>query len=409
MKEYYQRKTCRICNSKDLVKVLDLGKTPLANAFVYPRDLRKKEKFFPLSVYYCQNCSLVQVTDVVNPETLFGDYYFITSASAPLLEHFKDYSKDVLEKFIKSDEDLVVDIGGNDGTLLNELKNKCKVINVEPARNIAQISEKKGIKTINSFFNMKVVNKIIKTSGHANVVTANNIIAHTDTVRDLFIGVKKLLKPDGVFIFEAHWVNNLIREGAFDQVYHEHLSYYSLHSIKYLVESTGMRIIDVKKVSVQGESLRVYVSKNRKVLSSVDKFFKEEKKLGLNTLKTFSKFSSSVIKNKDKTLKLLHSLKKKNKKIVGYGAPAKGSTLLNYYGIDDKLIDYVTDTTYMKQGLYMPGVHLPIYPPSVLNENPPDYILILAWNFADSIIKKETDLIKRGVKFIVPAPKLKIV
>ncbi|MFA5889073.1 MAG: class I SAM-dependent methyltransferase [Candidatus Paceibacterota bacterium] len=409
MKDHHKRMTCRICNSKDLKQFLDLGRTPLANSLVDKKNLNKKEKTFPLSVYFCQNCSLVQVLDVVNPEILFSDYYFMTSASSPSVDHFKKYSAKILKNFIKSSEDLVVDIGGNDGTLLNELKNDCKVLNIEPAHNIAEVSKKKGIYTINKFFSKKLVKEIIKKNGYANVITANNVTAHTDTVRELFEGVKELLANGGVFIFETHWARNLIGEGGFDQVYHEHLSFYSLHALKYLVDSVGFKIFDVETVPIQGESLRVYVSKNQKPKASFVKFMKREKLLGLNNFKVFSRFSKKVLDNKRKTLELLAKLKSENKKIVGYGAPAKGGTLLNFYGIGRETIDYVIDTTSIKQGLFMPGVHLPIHPPEKLLESKPDYILLLAWNYADAILKKEKNLRDSGVKFIIPVPKIKIV
>ena len=409
MENYYRRTTCRICDSENLKEFLDLGETPLANSLVAAEDLDKKEKTFPLSVFFCQNCSLVQMPHVVNPELLFSDYYFITSASSPLIDHFKKYSNDILGNFIKSRNDLVVDIGGNDGTLLNELKNDCRVLNIEPATNIAEISRKKGIETINEFFSEELVKKVVQHHGLATVVTANNIIAHTDTVRELFEGVKELLAADGVFIFETHWVRNLIVEGGFDQVYHEHLCYYSLHALKYLVDSIGLSIFDVKTVPVQGESLRVYVSKNHEVNPSVEKFLQREKELELTDFKTFSNFSEKVIKNKNKTLELLASLKVQGKKIVGYGAPAKGSTLLNYYKIDVKTLDYITDTTSIKQGRYMPGVHIPIYSPDKLQTSKPDYILLLAWNYADAILEKEKELRENGVKFIIPVPTVEII
>ena len=409
MEDYYFRKTCRICGSNNLKKFLDLGTTPLANSFVSKENLDKKDREFPLSVYFCQNCSLVQVPNVVSPKILFSNYYFITASSSPLIDHFRNYGKEILHKFIKSSSDLAIDIGGNDGTLLNELKNNCRVLNIEPANNIAEISEKKGIKTINNFFSKELVANILKYNGSAKVITANNIIAHTDTVKELFEGVRELLSPNGVFIFETHWVANLIKEGCFDQVYHEHLCFHSLRALTYLVEGVGLNIFDVKSVPVQGESLRVYVSKNRKIQPSVRKFLKKEKKAGLNSFKIFSNFSKKIRENKEKTLMLLASLKAKNKKIVGYGAPAKGSTLLNFYGIDKKIIDYIIDTTSIKQGLFMPGVHIPIYPPEKLYESKPDYILLLAWNYADSILKKEKDLRNLGIKFIIPIPKVKIV
>jgi ribonuclease HII len=409
MNDYRKRNTCRICNSGNLKKFLDLGKTPLANSLISKKNLSKKEKIFPLTVHFCQSCSLVQVTDIVNPEILFSDYYFMTSASSPSIDHFKKYSIKLLKDFIRSSNDLVVDIGGNDGTLLNEIKNDCKVLNIEPANNIAKVSRKKGINTINKFFSKKLVKEIIKKSGYAKVVTANNITAHTDTVRELFEGVRDLLDEDGVFIFETHWVRNLIGEGGFDQVYHEHLSYYSLHALTHLVNLVGLSIFDVETVPIQGESLRVYASKKHKPKPSVKQFLQREKKLGLNDFKSFSKFSKKVLDNKIKTLQILAKIKSQNKKIVGYGAPAKGSTLLNFYGIGKETIDYVIDTTSIKQGLFMPGVHIPIYPPEKLYKSKPDYILLLAWNYADAILKKEKDLIRHGVKFIIPVPNIKIV
>ncbi len=409
MKKYHLRSTCRICGSKSLLPFLDLGSTPLANALINKDSLNKKEMFFPLSVSFCNDCSLVQVPNVVNPEILFSDYYFITSASSPSVDHFQEYAKNIRNKFIDSPKDLMVDIGGNDGTLLNELKNDARVLNVEPATNISEISIKKGVETINEFFSSKLSKKIIKKYGHAKVVTANNIIAHTDTVRELFEGVKELIGKDGVFIFETHWARNLIGEGGFDQVYHEHLCYYSLHALKHLVESVGLSIFDVITVPIQGESMRVYVSKNRKPKPSVANFLKLEKKLGLNDFKAFFDFSNKVNENKKKTLKLLADLKKKGKKIVGYGAPAKGSTLLNFYGIGRETLDYVIDTTPLKQGLFIPGVHVPILHPDVIYQLKPDYVLLLAWNYSDSILKKEKKLRKSGVKFIIPVPEVKIV
>lgn len=409
MKDYHRRTTCRICNSEDLEEFLDLGETPLANSLLSAENLNKEEKIFPLSVSFCKNCSLVQVPHVVNPELLFSDYYFITSASSPSIDHFKKYGQDILDNFIKSKNDLVIDIGGNDGTLLNEMKNDCKALNIEPATNIVEISKKKGIKTINEFFSKELVKEIIKDYGQANVVTANNIIAHTDTVKELFEGVKDLLAPDGVFIFETHWAQNLIGEGGFDQVYHEHLCYYSLHALKYLVDSVGLSIFDVKTVPIQGESLRVYVAKNREAEPSVETFLEREKALDLDKFETFENFSEKVVANKNKTLEMLAALKAEGKKIVGYGAPAKGSTLLNYYGIGKETLDYITDTTSIKQGLYMPGVHIKIYPPDQLQKSKPDYVLLLAWNYEEDILRKEEELRKSGVKFIIPVPEVKIV
>lgn len=403
LSNYHHRTTCRICDSKDLTKFLDLGDMPLANAFV--SNPNETELLFPLSVYFCNQCSLVQVLDVVDPKLLFSNYYYLTSTSPQLIEHFKEHSKNVL-KYVESKHDLVVDIGGNDGTLLTELKDHCRVLNVEPAKNIAEISLKKGIETVNDFF-LQAVYGIITKYGHAKVVTANNVIAHTDSVKELFFGVKELLADDGVFIFETHWVGNLIGKGGFDQIYHEHLCYYSLHALTRLCDLVGLSIFDVELVPLNGQSLQVYVSRNRKAGPSVKMLLEREKNMHLDTFSAFAEFSNKVTQTKSETLNLLLALEAQGKNVVGYGASAKGSTLLNFYGITD--LEYVTDTSPLKQGLFIPGVHIPIVPPERLYAEKPDYVLLLAWNYAISILEKEKELRAQGVKFIIPVPSVKIV
>lgn len=409
MKNYTRRDDCRICGSKDLVKILDLGETPLANGFLTKDELEKAEEKFPLAVYFCKNCSLVQLLDVVDPKILFGKYHFMTSASKPSVEHFAKFGKELVDNFVKSKQDLVVDIGGNDGTLLNNLKDYCRILNIEPASNIAEISARKSIPTINDFFSSELAKKVSDEYGKASVISANNIIAHTDKVKDVFAGANLLLKDDGVFVFEAHWIKNLIGDGGFDQVYHEHLCYYSLHSLKYLVESEGFFIKDVKSVPMQGESLRVYAGKTSGSSASVDEFLKKEKEMGLTDIEAYLGFSDKVVNNAKNVKNLLISLKRQRKKIIGYGAAAKGNTLLNYFGIGNDILDYIVDTTPFKQGLYSPGTHIPVAHPDKIKKETPDYVFILAWNYADAILEKESDLRKKGVKFIIPVPEVKIV
>ena len=408
MKNYTTRDDCRICGSKDLVKILDLGETPLANGFLTKDELGKTEEKFPLAVYFCKKCSLVQLLDVVDPKILFGKYHFITSASKPSVEHFAKFGKELRDKFVKSKDDLVIDIGGNDGTLLGNLKDCCRVLNIEPASNIAEISAGNGIPTINDFFSSGLAQKVLNKYGKASVISANNIIAHTDKVKDVFAGANLLLKDDGVFVFEAHWVKNLIGDGGFDQVYHEHLCYYSLHALKHLVESEGFFIKDVKSVPMQGESLRVYAGKTSGYSVSADEFLKKEKEMGLTNVGAYFGFSDKVVKNAKNVKKMLVDLKQQGKKVVGYGASAKGNTLLNYFGVGNDILDYIVDTTPLKQGLYSPGTHIPVVHPDKIKEDTPDYIFILAWNYADSIIEKESALREKGVKFIIPVPEVKI-
>lgn len=409
MQDYYHRTTCRVCEGTDLIKVLDLGSTPPANAYVRKEDLKKTEKAFPLVLYFCRNCSLAQLLDVVDPEVLFKDYHFLTSASPPAIAHFKKYAEEVIRPLVSSPKDLVIDIGGNDGILLSFVKEYARVLNVDPADNLASTSEGKGVPFYPAFFTSQTADDILAKYGEVKVVVANNVFAHTDPLRDVFRGVAKLIGNSGTFIFEVHWVKHLIEEGAFDQIYHEHLCFHSLHALKHLVESAGMKIFNVDIVPTQGKSLRVYVSKNKVEKSSVGKVLKAEKKARLTSEKTFLTFGKTVGDNKEKLRRFLLDLKAKGKRIVGYGAPAKGNTLLNYYGIGPDILEYLTDTTTLKQGLYSPGMHIPIVSPEKLETDTPDYILLLAWNFKDVILEKEKALRAKGVKFIITVPTIEVV
>jgi len=409
MNSYKHNNTCRICLGEELIKVLDLGRTPPANAFLKEEELQNPEPLFPLALYFCKACSLVQILDVVDPEMLFKNYHFLTGASQPAVEHFQKYAQQVIKPFITSKNDLVVDIGGNDGVLLEPVKEFARVQNVDPADNLAPISEARGVPFYSAFFNSIVADDLLKQYGTAKVVTANNVFAHTDPIRDVFKGVAKLIGEEGTFIFEVHWVKHLIDEVAFDQIYHEHLCFYSLHALKWLVESAGMTLFDVEIIPMQGRSLRVYAAKDRPVSSRVAELLAEEERSYLTKENTFLEFGAKVEKNKEKLKNLLSDLKSKGKKIAGYGAPAKSTTLLNYYGIGPETISYIVDSTSLKQGLYTPGTHIPIYPPGYIHENIPDYVVIFAWNFKDAILEKEKALFKKGVKFIVAIPDIAII
>ncbi len=408
MQDYVHKTTCRVCDGTDLVKVLDLGSTPPANAYLQEKELVVPEESFPLALYFCRTCSLVQLLDVVSPDILFKDYHFLTGASAPSIEHFSRYSEEVIRPLISSPDDLVIDIGGNDGVLLSFVKEYARILNVDPADNLASLSEERGVPFYSAFFTSQTANDIIAKYGQAKVVVANNVFAHTDPIRDVFKGVAKLIGDVGTFVFEVHWNKHLVEEGAFDQIYHEHLCFYSLHAAKHLVEVAGMKVFDVEIVPMQGKSLRVYVSKNNPEKSSVNEILSIEKEAGLTDEKTFLVFGKKVSDNRKKLRTLLLNLKAKGKRITGYGAPAKGNTLLNYYGIGPDILDYLTDTTTLKQGLYSPGMHIPIVSPEKLLTDMPNYILLLSWNFKDTILEKEQNLRELGVKFIVTVPEVDI-
>ncbi|MEK7575034.1 MAG: class I SAM-dependent methyltransferase [Patescibacteria group bacterium] len=408
-RDYKIKKSCRICGNTKFLKVLDLGKSPLANAFLSANELEKSEAYFPLAVYFCQKCTLVSLRHIVEPSLLFKNYHYLTSASTPLSLHFKKLAWEVGTRYIKSKNDLVVEIGSNDGSLLSNLKNRCRVLGIDPADNVTEIAKKNGVETVTAFFSEKTAEAVVQKYGRAKVVLANNVIAHIDDLHSVFGGIKKLLSPDGVFIFEAHWVGNLITDGGFDQVYHEHLSYFSLHAIEYIVQEFGMTIFDATLVPIHGESLRISVGNSGKASKNVRSLRQKEKIMKLDKYSTFKDFAKKVERNKNKLNTLLRKLKKQGNKIIGYGAPAKGNTLLNYYKITPKILNFITDTTPLKQGLFTPGTHILILSPDVLKTEKPDYILLLSWNYSIEILKKESTLRKEGVKFIIPVPDVKIV
>ena len=403
---------CRICRNTELEKILDMGEMPLANAFLKKEELDKIEHKFPLAAYYCEKCGLLQLLDIVNPEVLFRHYHYQTSTSAPLAEHFVELGRVVADNFIKSKDDLVIDIGGNDAVLLSSIKDKCRVLNVEPAKNIAEVAKGKGVDTIEDFFTKDLAERILKERGPARVITASNVVAHIDNLDDLFAGVKILIGEKGIFIFEVHWVANLLGlsgAGGFDQIYHEHLSYFSLMSLQKAASRFGFTIFDVQLIPIHGRSLRVFAGQNQQATDSIGRVMEEEKHLGLDKPETYLKFGENVERNKKELRELLLALKKNNKKIVGYGAPAKGNVLINFFGLDKTILDYLVDDSPLKHGLYTPGMHLPVFPSAKLDKDNVDYLLLLAWNYADSIMQKEKKRREGGTKFIIPVPEVKII
>lgn len=407
MKDLIYKKRCRICGGSDFIRILDLGKMSPANHFLEKKDLNKPERKYPLIVFWCRKCFLLQLRHIVRPDILFANYPYLTASSKPLADHFIALGREIARKFIKSKKDLVVEIGSNDGVLIEAIKKNCRVLGIDPAKNIAKLSSAKGFRTICGFFSSKMARKILAEEGPAKIIIANNVIAHIDDIHDVFRGINVLLADDGCFIFEVHWVGNLIGDGGFDQIYHEHLSYFSLLSLQKLIEHAGMIIADVKIVPIHGQSLRVYVRKNGETFPAVKKFLEEERNLGLDKISTYKKFSQRVQKNKTDILQILRKIRKERKTVIGYGAPAKGNTLLSYCGVTPSLLSAIVDTTPLKQGKYTPGTHIPIYFPDKLKEIKPDFMFILAWNYADDIVKREYDFRKKGGKFILPVPQVK--
>ena len=403
---YRLEQKCRICSSKNLKMVLDLGEQPPANSFIDQNQLNSTEFKFPLRLFWCSDCFLVQLLDIVDKEYLFKNYFYMTSASKPIVDHFKKYAQDVYKEFLEGKNDqFVVEIGSNDGSLLSEFKKLgTSILGIEPATNLSNLANQSSITTKNTFFSSQLSKEIIK-SHHASVVVANNVIAHVEDLHDLMEGIQILIGNDGIFIFEVPYLVDLIKKLEFDTIYHEHLSYFSILPLLKLVKQFGLEIFDIRKQSVHGGTLRIFVSQkdNYPINNSVNVFLNEEHKLGLDKIEFYHKFSTNVEELKKNLLKLLTQLKKENKSLLGYGAPAKGNVLLNYCGIDTNFLDYIVDTTPLKQGKYTPGMHIPIIPPKNLKNT--DVALLLAWNYESEILLKEKIFRENGGKFLIPLPK----
>lgn len=403
---------CRLCKGKDLKKVLDLGKTPPANSFLKKSQLKDKEDFFPLVVNFCRNCSQLQLSHVVSPEILFRHYVWVSSTSPVTVLHFGEYAKSTFEKIGLKKGDLVVEMGSNDGVLLKPFKKLgARVLGVDPARNVARRATKEGILTLPHFFNVKIAKQIVKKYGKAKVIAANNVFAHINDLDEIVNAVHELLDSQGAFVIEAPYNIDLVEKNLFDIVYHEHLSYLAIKPLDKFFKSFGMQIFDVEKKDVHGGSVRISIKfkdAKHQVRNSVKEFIALEDSKRLFDINTYYEFAKNIKKNKISLLKLLKKLKKEKNHIAGYGAPAKATTLLHYFGIGKDIIDFIADDSHFKHGLFTPGKHIPIVPPENLYTKKPDYLLILAWNFAKPIMKMHEKFRQQGGKFIVPVPTPKV-
>ena len=404
---------CRICHSKSLTKFLDLGFTPPADDFLSPERLEEQEVYYPLEVFICNNCSLVQIGYVVSPEILFqNEYPYEASITKTGVKHFHSLAKEASSRFDLSSEDLVVDIGSNVGVLLQGFKNHgAEVLGIEPARNISEIAIKNSITTINDFFSEDLASKIVKERKKAKIVTGTNVVAHIDDHHSLVRALDILLDEEGVFIFEAPYLVDLIENLEYDTIYHEHLSYLSVKPMNTLFHKFGMEIFDVEKVVIHGGSLRYFVSRENTypISNNVNKSLELEKEKKIYVIDRLNNFAKSVQRNREELIWMLKSIKHKGKRIAGVSASAKGMTLLNYCKIGPEILDFITEKSTLKIGKYTPGTHIPILHDSELIKQMPDYALLLAWNFADEIMKNLKDYKDAGGKFIIPIPKPHII
>lgn len=402
-----------MCKGKNLKKIISLSPTPPANAFLTKKDLKKKELFFPLQVNFCLDCGQLQLTHVVSPELLFRNYVYVSSTSPVFVAHFEEYAKDLVKRFRLNSKSLVIEIGSNDGILLKPLKEEgVRVLGVDPATTIAKKATREGITTLPHFLDTKIAKRIVKKYGYADVVCANNAFAHIHDLDEIVQAVKILASKDSVFVIEFPYLIDFLEKNLFDTIYHEHLSYLSLRPLVAIFKRYGVEIFDLKKVDSHGGSLRVYIKRTdgkHKVQQIVSKLLRNERKQGLDDINTYLKFAKKIEDNKDRLTNLLKKIKTQGKTIVGYGAPAKGNTLLNYFKIGSKILDYIIDDSEYKQGLYTPGTHILVAPFEKIAETKPDYVFILAWNFANPLMNKLLDFKRGGGHFIIPVPKAKII
>lgn len=401
--------TCRICLSSNLNPILSLGKTPLANSLL--RDAgQQAENRFPLDLVFCSDCSLVQITETVNPEVLFSDYVYFSSFADTTLKSAEKLVNRLIADRKLNDTSLAAEIASNDGYLLQYyLRSGIRVLGIEPAQNIASVARKKGIDTIAEFFGLDVAQKLSSSGVKADVIHANNVLAHVAELNGVVEGMSVFLKEDGIILIEAPYLKPMLDHTEFDTIYHEHLCYFSLTALDKLFRSHKLYINDVEQLSIHGGSLRLFIEKKEQPTNNIKQMLEQEATAGVKTAAYYEQFSNKVQKLKSELLALLKDLKSQNKSIAVYGASAKGSTLMNYFGIGKELVDFVVDRSTVKQGLYTPGNHLAILPPEKLLEAKPDYVVLLTWNFVDEILEQQKAYRELGGKFIVPIPELKVV
>lgn len=403
---------CQICNSDKLHLILDLGHQPLCDSLLTREMLNLAEITYPLRMCWCEECSLVQIDYCVDGNVVFHpDYPYRTGVTKELVEYQKSISNSIISKYNIKKEDLIIDLGSNDGTLLSGFKDHgIKVLGVEPT-NIAKIANKNKIETIQEFFGLEIAKKIKSDFGNAQIILATNMFAHISNLGEVISGIELLLKEDGKFIFENHYLLDVIERGQFDTIYHEHLRTYSLRSLIKLFSYYNFTITDVERGSRYGGNIRVHATKgkNKPVSDNVKKLLDLEEKVGLNDIETYRKFANRVKKAKKDFLNFMNDVKEKGKSIVANSCPGRSVTLLNYYGIDKDLIPYITEqSTSLKLGMYLPGKHIPIIDNKILVQDQPDFIILLAWHYSEPIMKQ---LRSRGLKstFIIPLPDLQIV
>jgi SAM-dependent methyltransferase len=401
---------CRFCNTRLEHTFIDLGLSPVSNAFLSADDLSEIEPFYPLRAFVCANCFLVQLEEFEAPEQIFSDYVYFSSYSHSWLAHAKSFADSATEQFRLGGESLVIEVASNDGYLLQYFKQSgIPILGIEPAANVADVAIERGIETISEFFGVALAEKLRADDKLGNLVIGNNVLAHVPDVNDFVAGLKIVLAEDGVLCMEFPHLLKLIEQTQFDTIYHEHFSYYSLLTVQRMFAHHGLDVFDVDELPTHGGSLRIYAQHTgglRPHSDAVDALLATESASGLDSLAGYENFAKQVLKVKTDLLAFLGQAKANGKSVAGYGAPAKGNTLLNYCGIDKDLIEYTVDRNPHKQGLFLPGTHLPVHAPEYIATRKPDYLLILPWNLRDEVAEQMAHIRDWGGKFAVPIPEL---
>ena len=405
--------TCRFCHNEDLRSFVNLGMSPLSNSYLTSQQLHQMEPFYPLHCFVCSSCFLVQLEEFESPSQIFNDYAYFSSYSETWLQHAKLYTDYIINRLNLDKNSFVVEIASNDGYLLqNFLALDIPVLGIEPAANVAQTALAKGIPTLVTFFTRSLALDLVQQGKAADLIIGNNVLAHVPALNDFVAGLKVLLKSNGVITLEFPHVLRLMAENQFDTIYHEHFSYFSFLTVEKIFATHGLTLFDVEELPTHGGSLRIYGCHQKDTAKSISArvtaLINQETEFGLTQLEVYLSFQEKVKKTKREILSFLINQKTAGKQIVGYGAPAKGNTLLNYCGIRTDFLDYTVDRSPHKQGLFLPGTHIPILSPERIRQTKPDYVFILPWNIKEEIMAQMACIREWGGKFVVPIPEISI-
>ncbi len=404
-----RRERCALCNAERLDVVLRLAPTPPANEFVSEADVDHPQERFPLTLLLCTGCGHLQLAEIVGPARLFRNYVYVSGTSPVFVSHFDRYAQEVISRFGVGPNSFVIDVGSNDGTLLKQFQNRgvSRVLGIDPAEKIAKEAQAAGVPTLDVFFSQEIADEVRASHGPADLICANNVFAHAEDLAGFTRGVRSLLSQDGVFAFEVSYLVDVIEKLLFDTIYHEHLAYHALGPLVRFFDSLELRLFDAERLDTHGGSLRCYVgpSHGRHESSTrLSELLTVEREMGLFEPDVYARFKRRIVERGAQLRERLVTLKREGKRIAGFGAPAKLTTLMHEFGLDKDTIDFIADDSVWKQGLFTPGTHIPVVPPSQLYEQRPDCCVIFAWNFADPIVSKHTHFISEGGSFLVPLP-----